>query len=182
MIKTVNRFEVLCDQESMETESSENENDHDDNTKVRKKTEKSTEEPSKLKMLKPPPLVIHGEIKKHTVFLTRVKDVIKDKFYIKYNKNYTEVFTTSANDYKVLKELWIDNKIEFHTYTEKNNKKRVYVVRGLHAETDITQISDDIKDQVFSAIKINLMKNTARPLYMATFSADTKLAELKQKI
>ena len=182
MTKTVNRFQVLSDKEDMETESSENENENDKNTTARRKTEKHTEDSGKLKILKPPPLVIHGEIKKHTDFLTRVKDVLKEKFYIKYNTNYTEVFTTSANDYKVLKELWIDNKIEFHTYTEKNNKKRAYVVRGLHAETDIIEISEDIKKQGFSAIKINLMKNTARPLYMATFSADIKLTELKQKI
>lgn len=174
-----NKYDALSEDDSdMETEQEEDVTTTKDVEK--KQTTKTT--PNIKQVKKPPPLVIHGEINEHHKFLIKIKDMLKNKFYIKYNKDYTEVYTTCISDYQLLKDQWQNTKVQFHTFTVKENKKRIFVIRGLHAESNVAQMLDELKELGFDATQANLMKNTSRPLFMITFSADTTLTHLKQKV
>lgn len=174
-IPTKNRYEPLSEDD---TDMDTNTEERHDNLKNCNPGSKHAHKSSIKELKKTSPLVIHGEINNHYEFLKKVKNIVKDKFHIKYNKGYTEVFTKCKPDFQLLKTMWKENKVQFHTFTEKENKERAFVIRGLHAEMSTTDILEELKELGFNAIRSNLMKNTARPLYMVTFSADTEATQL----
>ena len=143
----------------------------------------SNQAQTKRKTIKrPPPLVAHGAISEHKALVDKVKDIVQEKCFIKYHENYTEVFTTTGDHYKLLKGMWKQNKLPFHTYTKKGDQRRTYVIRGLHEKTDRTDILKELKELGFPAFHINRMKNTSRVLFMATFFVSVKISVLAQKV
>lgn len=42
-----------------------------------------------------PPIVIHGGVIEHSKIVKQINDIVKNKFFLKYHKDSTEVFTTS---------------------------------------------------------------------------------------
>lgn len=82
-----NKFQLLADQtdngETMEytTDEEETEQEHE-----------VTGKQTKNKMKKPPPLVIHGKIDSHLIFVKAIKDITNEDFHIKYHEEITEVF------------------------------------------------------------------------------------------
>ena len=96
-----------------EGETSQSEQQPDNNNKTN-----TTAESSK----KPQPLVAHGTISEHKDLVNKVKDLVQDKFYITYHSNSTEVFTATETDYQLLKDVWEQEKLPFHTYTQKGKQ------------------------------------------------------------
>ncbi|KAK2577593.1 hypothetical protein KPH14_012704, partial [Odynerus spinipes] len=131
---------------------------------------------------RPPPLVLHGKVATHTEFSRMLGDTLKSKFYIKYYKDYTEVYTSTTTDFKLLKQRWQDKKVQFHTYTEKQERRRTYVIRGLHKDTDVAVMKKEMEELGFPVTSMNIMKNTRIPLFMVTVAVDVQLGLLKQKV
>jgi len=121
------------------------------------------QEPNKIRNTKtrrPPPLVIHGKIQTHMEFMKALKEVIKENFHVKYHEDFTEVFTSNLEQHSKLKKIWQLRKINFHTYTDKTDKRRTYVIKGLHNQTDINDIKQDLEEMGYKVANLNVMKNT----------------------
>lgn len=70
---------------------------------------------SKIKKLKkPPPLVIHPAVDSRSKFVKILKDILIENFYIKYHKDFTEVFISSQIEYEKLKNIWLQNNYQFY--------------------------------------------------------------------
>ncbi|KAI4487684.1 hypothetical protein M0802_011946 [Mischocyttarus mexicanus] len=80
----------------------------------------------------PPPLIMHGEIQSHQRFQELLKQNLKNKFYIKYKKERVELHTSTLEDFNHIKEKWARDNIKFHTYTTKSEKRKTYVIYGMH--------------------------------------------------
>ena len=135
----------------------------------------------KSKAKKSTPLVIHGNTESHARFTHTLKHILESKYYIKYHKDKTEVFTTQE-DYKKLKEEYQNKKIEFHTYTLHNERKKTFVIRGLHAKMEEKEITDDLAAQGLPVTNVHVMKGTETPLYMISLPATMKRTLLNHKI
>ncbi|XP_076660776.1 uncharacterized protein LOC143364175 [Halictus rubicundus] len=167
-IEYSNRYDLLSDKES---ENDEMEMDTGEGMATKPKKNK-----------KPPPLVLHGTIQTHAAFMKTLKDLLKENYYIKYHENFTEVFTTTQEQYTLLKDIWIQKNFKFHTYTNKTEKRKTYVIQGLHNQTEIEDIERELKELGYTIQKINLMKNTKHPKHMVIIVGNTNINKLKQEI
>lgn len=170
---TTNRFEVLADKE--------NDSDMDTDPMVIEE-EEHKENPGKNKNPKtrrPPPLVIHGNVTSHTEFIQALKNITNENFHIKYHENFTEVFTSNHEQYTLLKERWLKNNIRFHTYA--TDKRRTFVIRGLHNQTETAEIKQDLEAMGYKVINLNIMNNTNQTKHMVTFKGNIQKKQLEQQ-
>lgn len=173
-IKLSNRYKALSSSDDSENES---ENETINNDEIEK------ENTTKIKRNeKPPPLVIHGQINENKRFINTIKEKLEGQFYIKHYHDKTEVFTTNTPDDEKLKTHWKESEVKFHTYTEKKNKKKILVVKGLHKQTNIEEMKKELIENGLEVSKINKMRGTSRPMYMVTVPINTKLGEVQKTL
>lgn len=162
-----NRFQLLEDNDGMDMEESNKEEDDKVNTKNSKS---------------PPPLVLHGKIESYSTFTKALKGLLKQNYYVKYHTEFTEVFTTTKEQYELLKEIWHQQELSFHTYTDKNEKRKTFVIKGLHEQTDCQDIKLELLELGYETINVNVMKNTIQPKYMVTMKGNVQLNKLRQSV
>jgi len=113
-----NRFEALTDKVD-DVDMSECSTDEEN-----LECEQDSNKTKNTKTRRPPPLVIHGKIQTHMEFMKALKEVIKENFHVKYHEDFTKVFTSNLEQHSKLKRIWQLRKINFHTYTDKTDKRR----------------------------------------------------------
>lgn len=158
-IPVSNRFELLTNRSDQVEDSTDSEKDE---------TATNPTVETKIKIKKPPPLVLHDKVEVHHEFITKLKQIINTKFHVKYHKEFTEIFTTDMKDYEKLKRNWQQNKLQFHTYTDKTVKKRAFVIRGLHRTMNISELIAELTSLDINVIALNIMRNTVKLMYMLT--------------
>lgn len=173
-IETQNRFSMLTDEAREDNDISDMETE-DDN----KKEENNTHNVNKKKKL--PPLVLHGKVKDHVAFVGLIKQSVENNFHIKYHEDNVEVFLYNKKDYETLSTAWKSKNIKYHTYTSKEEKRRTYIIKGLHAYTKPEEIKEDLEASGIIVHNISLMKGTKKPIFMVTTSM-VKLTLLMQKV
>ncbi|XP_046145928.1 uncharacterized protein LOC123989251 [Osmia bicornis bicornis] len=89
---------------------------------------------------------MHGNVQDHKKFISLIKAIVKEKFHIKYSEGSVSVHLQTLLDYENLKSIWKERGINFHTYTRKDEKKRVYVLNGLHNEVTTEDVQDELKE------------------------------------
>lgn len=78
--------------------------------------------------------------------------------------------------------LWQQGQLDFHTYTDKTVKRRTYVLKGLHKDTDNDDMKQELTDLGYDIANINLMNNTKQTKHMVTLTGDVNLKQLQQKV
>lgn len=175
---TKNRYDVLSAEESDNSETEAMETNQNEGSK----SNQSTKPTPNVKIKKPPPLVVHDTVESHTKFVKILKDILSEKFHVKYHKDFAEVFTENHAEYEKLKNNWQRNDCQFHTYSDKNNKKRTLVIKGLHEKTDVQQLKLELESHEYEVHSINLMKNTKQPMYMVTLNGNAQINQIKQQV
>ncbi|CAG5093078.1 Protein of unknown function, partial [Cotesia congregata] len=166
-----NRFELLVD-DSMELNE---DNAQTSPTKNQQPTIKQTQNLAAKKEKKPPPIAIHGKVNDHSKITELIKCLVKEKFYIKYHQFHSEIFTTSMVDYTKLVEHLKATNVKFHTYSLKNEKKKTFVIKGLHEVTKPEHVQTELQEIGFDNTQVSLMKGTKYPIFMVAVTANTHL-------
>lgn len=110
-VPVANKFAVLANQD---------ENENQQPTANKPNTNKDRND--KVKVVKPPPIVLHYKRKSALEFIGKLKNGFKKGFHIKHTKINTNVFIHDHEEYlNYLCELEKES-INFHTYTEKGKK------------------------------------------------------------
>lgn len=169
-----NKYAVLTDKED-DTKM----DDYESNSEEEARS-KDYESNKNTKARRPPLLVIHGKIENHEVFIKALKDTVKENFHIKNHNEITEVFTSNYKQFSLLKQKWQQSKINFHTYTLKSDKRRTYVIKGLHNYVDINEIKHDLEEMGYKVANINPIKNTKQTKYMVTFLGNMQIKQQSQ--
>lgn len=168
-IQTKNEFAPLADLEEQE------ESDMDTEEESNERNSRQ-----KVKERKPPPLVIHGNIKEHKKFVDTIKQTVEDKFHLKYHEECVEVFLHNRKDYDTLFKVWKSRQIKFHTYTSKEEKRRTYIIKGLHDRIETSEVKESLEQLDITVHNISLMKGTMKPMFLVAVDK-IKLGILKQK-
>ena len=174
---TINRYSILQNDTDMDIES----------VNVQSKVSKKEQEVkacqrNKIIKKKILPLILHGSTQNHGEFIKLLNNTVGGKLYLKYRKNTVDVHIQEANDYEKIMEIWKEKEIKFHTYTRKEDKKRTYVLSGLHNQTDNEEIKSDLEQQGIMAMKVNKLKGVSRSKYMITVPNTKNLRHLQNKI
>lgn len=143
--------------------------------------ENETETKTKTKR-PPPPIVIHGQFLDHKTLNTYLTAKLKEKFYWKHTANTTILQTTTYEDWVLANKNFDTGKIEFHTYTPREEKSHAFVLRGLYHEVDVEEIKDELKTHDVLAKEIYIMKGTKFPSFMVVTTSATTLKNLEQNV
>lgn len=140
--------------------------------------------------LRPTPFFIWHQLIADTIKL--VKDYLKiGNFYTKRISNIKHIlYLHNFADYNTVKETLEKAKTRFYTYTPKGSKKLTFLLKGLDANLDTSQLLDDltsinVSDLVFSSVKPfttrhSKLNNINLPIYLVQLEANSKAAQLKK--
>lgn len=87
-----------------------------------------TKELKKIK--KCPPVIVTDKVKHPNIFHRKMKEIMKEKFVIKYYKDEIKITTNEPNDYRNLISTLKAEQIEFYTYTPKEDTMKKIVVKA----------------------------------------------------
>lgn len=173
--KTSNRFESRSDSEHEEDKDEEN---HANTTTTKKKPL--------------PPIVIYGKTTDLKAFVTMLDSKVKNGFYIKNSVNNTNLFVYDKTDWNEMKNFFQNEKVRFHTYTLKEEKKHSFVLYGLEAPAPSPPNTDDyilkeIEDELVTKFGIKdakciRMKTKKNALFMILTAQDVSLKTLTTQV
>lgn len=149
----------------------------------------STSEPAltanSSKKKSPPPIVLYSFIKDHVSSLNDIKKQLSEDILVKYRGNRIILQTKNIDDYKKLKNIIEKAKLEFHTYTPREDKDHKLVIKNLPPSITINEIKEDllskniiVKNVSQMAKKANDNKVTPLPLFIVTVSNQTAFKDI----
>lgn len=137
------------------------------------------------KLKKPPPIHIYGRFDHQKLFDdTMVKHIGNDYSYKFIGKDEALIYTNSADQHKKARQLLATGKVQFHTYSLKEEKTHGFVLKGLCQKVEIDEIKADLQEQGVKTINIFPMKGMPiyAPAYLIITEADVKLSFLQQHV
>lgn len=154
-VPTNNKFQVLENENLMEVTSQNN-----DPTPTK-------EVNNKQRSSKPPPIVLHYKVLEHSKFIQKLEEEVRNGFYIKNTKNNTNLFIKDPEEYKKYLLSLENQKISFHTYSEKTNKTHAFVLKGIDSDPTVEEIKMNLEEKYPMKVKnVFKMKNTTRNNYL----------------
>lgn len=131
----------------------------------------------------PPPIVIHGLFKDHKTLNNFLTSRLKEKFHWKHSAHTTILQVNSYEDWVIANKNFETGKIEYHTYTPKQEKTHAFVLRGLYHEVDIQQLKEELVIEYEIPVKdIYTMKGTRFQTFLVITANDITLKQLEQKV
>lgn len=107
------------------------------------------------KPLKPPPIFIIGEDIKETSAKISSAGIKKDAVTIKQNRGSHTILAINRSTYDVIKNKFLELKVQFYTYTPKDLKPQTIVLKHIYGNYS----ADDIKAEILEANNnINIIK------------------------
>jgi hypothetical protein len=161
-IEVSNRFERLSEDEMEENCPEENLNINVSSKKI-------------------PPIVVHSLIRNQLASLRSVAQSLTGELQIKAKGNKTIFLAQNIEDYITLKDKVEKAKLEFHTYSIKQQKLPRMVIKNLPPNLPIEDIKEDLKQKDIRFDKITQMTKKVEdkiinlPLYIVSFQEGVEL-------
>lgn len=132
------------------------------------------------KSTKPKPIVVHGLPKNHVQYTNDVKDVVKNKFHLKYLGDKVKIFTEDLEDFNNLKESLVKKGTQFHTYSLSSEKKMMAVLKGVQRMNE-AEVLDAIKIVNPKVVSVKLLNKTNLyyPKFKVAFESDVTFNEIQ---
>lgn len=132
---------------------------------------------------KPPPIIIQGKPENQNEIRKELGQHFLKGFTIKYSRFNMHVQANDVNEHKAYLKALKDAEADFHTYTLAAEKTHAFVLRGLDADLDISDIQADLEENhQITPHKIYKLKTNYRPLYMVVTDATITLKQLNSNI
>lgn len=160
IFSTSNRFEVLSQDKSQPTTSTEptpltsNESIPENNFYVG------------IKLILPPPIFVKGVICYTDLCSELIKQIGVDNFSCKSSIDRLKIMTTNPASYRTLIHFLKEQKTEYHTYQLKEDKPTRVVIRNLHPSTPTEFIKSELELRLFEVRQVTnvLHKINKHPL------------------
>lgn len=126
-----------------------------------------------------PPIVVKTGISFKT-FINEVQTYIKSGNIINFRngRDKISIYTTSIEDFNLVKEKLKLRKYEFHTFTIKEERAKRLVIKGISCEYTPTEVEDELKKLGLNITKVNNMfkaKHTPSNMFLVHFPNSTQL-------
>ena len=145
--------------------------------KMETETETANTPPPSPKVLKPPPVFIHGVQDFKTLKNTLQAKITNNLVLKNVQEGQIRVQMETPEDYKKLIVLLDEKKTLYHSYQGKDNRKFRVVVKGLHHSTEDGEIISSLKDHghtVHSVGKIFSRQKIQLPMFYVNLELDPK--------
>lgn len=129
----------------------------------------------------PPPIVIYGKANNNAQFIKFIETTVKKGFKIKYTNENTNIHINDATEWKSLKSTLSENKLEFHSYTHRDEKTHAFVLRGLDHAPPPEMIVRELRElHGVEVTQCYTMNKTRRPAYLVITKSDTTLTKISK--
>lgn len=171
-IPTQNRFSIFTDCLVQDTDHTNTETNHNENT---------TQDSSLAthKNTRPPPIYLHGSFN-HLKLLEALKTGYKNRFHLKYSSDKIKVMFNNPEDFNNFKEVCFKENIQFHTFTVSTEKILMVVLKGLIKLPEETILSNIKTQGLYPIDCTELQTHTRYPVYRVTFAPGTTLTKINQ--
>ncbi|CAH1104160.1 unnamed protein product [Psylliodes chrysocephalus] len=114
-----------------------------------------------------PPIVIYGKTKNQTELIRDIKAITTGEFPVKHTNYTTIIFVENKADHEKILNNIKSGKMPFHTYTAREDKFHVFVLRNFAEDIKVEYIRENLEEeQEIVARDIFPMKTKERPLYL----------------
>lgn len=148
-----------------------------ENLTVHENLEKTT------KKFRPPPIIIHEKFEDHKKMNEYLKSKLEGNHYWKHSPNSTALYLDKYDDWKMCTAIFEEGKLEYHTFTPKEDKTHAFVLKGVFHTIEL----EDIKSELLHDHKINCknvykMRGTKWPMYLVITDGSVTVRELQNKV
>lgn len=137
------------------------------------------------KKYKPPPIVVYSYIQDHMKSLNTIKEQLTDEISIKYRGNRIIIHTFNRPDYDKVKQIMHESKLDFHTYTPKEDRDHKLVLKNLPPTISPEEVKNSLEAQNIKIKKITQMVKKAGettliplPLFVITAANESNIKEI----
>lgn len=142
-------------------------------------SKKSGDEPQS-NILKIPPIFLRNATN-HNEIINDIKALTTETFTTAYKNTYLKINLTNANDYRTLTKYYKENKVEYHTFQDPNNKPLSVVIRNVPISLTDKEIEDELKIKKLPIIKVTRLLNKSKhpmPLCAVELTATDNAKEI----
>lgn len=169
-IETTNRFALLYDEAHASV-------DYDT-------TEAEVSQPVKSSnnsVIRPPPIVVTSKIGNYLKFTSEIEKLCTAPPTFKYTFERINILTNSIDDFEKLKNSFINNKVNYFTYTLPNQKQKHLIMKGLPAIDPALIKSELIANKILIEAVAPLKTkdaNPTHPIYLITLQPTASIHEV----
>lgn len=146
-------------------------------------TSASTNKQAPPKARRPAPIILDGKPKDSFKDLSNLlKEKCRGKFMIKFGPNTTAIHVETVADKTCVSEALSARKLPFWTYTNKEERSHAFVLHGLDCDIELSEIEQDLKQQLPDMIKMYKMNTKFRQLYLVITNNKIRLQDIQQKV
>lgn len=138
---------------------------------------------NKSKLIKPPPIIIHTQLKNPKETYKQIQSWAKKPIYFTLSNNLRHVHTTDKSDFYAIRQKFDEIKFEYQTHTPKDEIPKKLILKGLGDDYTADEIKDDLKSQLDSVIDVKQLQKTSQTgektplnIFMVYFSYETRLS------
>lgn len=132
---------------------------------------------------RPPPIVIHGHLANHKRMNDFLKTKLRGQYFWRHSANTTTIQVQNRPDWDAVNAHFELGRVDFHTYTPRDEKTHAFILRGLHHEVEVS----DLKEELVSEHKVPVkelftLRGTRFPAYMVVTTNTLTLKEMQARI
>lgn len=132
---------------------------------------------------RPPPIVIHGHLANHKKVNTFLANRLRDKYHWKHSNNTTTIQVYNRSDWDAVHRYFDEGKVEYHSYTPKDEKTHAFVLRGLYHEIETDEIKEQLEQEHKIVVKdVYTLKGTRHPTFMVVTNNTITLKEMQARV
>ena len=152
--------------------------------------EPNNNEPTKIKAIKPPPIIIK-DYERQNGKIINIKAITNNYAgtLLRITTNNATIYPKDLDQHKQLCEKLKETNLQFYTYNPKQHRPKVMLLRGIHQETSTDEIKKELIEKGLKAISVYQMRKFIKdnegnerqvnlPCFTVSFENSTKNNEI----
>lgn len=135
------------------------------------------------KKFKPPPIILHTELKKPKETYKQIQTWAKKPIYFKVINNLRHIHTSDKSDFYEIRKKLDEIKFEYQTHTPKDEIPKKLILKGLDEAYTAEEVKEDLKSQLDSVVDVKRLSKTTSTgekvpinVFIVYFTYETRLS------
>lgn len=135
------------------------------------------------KKSRPPPIIIHEKFTDHKKMNDYLKTKLGGNHYWKHSPYTTALYLEKYEDWKMCNTIFQEGKLEYHTFTPKEEKTHAFVLKGIFHNIELEDIKNElIMDHKINCKNVYTMRGTKWPMFLIITDGAVTIRELQSKV
>lgn len=135
------------------------------------------------KKFRPPPIILHTELKNPKETYKQIQTWAKKPIYFKTINNLRHIHTTDKSDFYSIREKLDEIKFEYQTHTPKDEIPKKLILKGLDEAYTADEVKEDLRSQLDTVVDVKRLSKTTNTgekvpinVFIVYFTYETRLS------